>query len=546
MKSYIEENRIRPDILTSALYWAVVIMMIYDVISVKIFGDTGAGYFSWPMSLFFLFYMAFVLAVQKSVYVMVRLRARRSQFYNAESNMQKSMRLFLVVGILLSAVFMTTSLPIARNLFGSGRSYLQILFVAVSLIFLCPQGVIRGYLQGLGYTRPIFFSDLLIAFTSSVVGSVISGFLYSYGKKVNDLFHVDEFSAIYGASGMMIGLMVGSIVGLVQIFISLAVRKNEINEIVKNGAPKYLDSKNDVLTGYKAITFLYMTPILVCLLDNIVFIAYYSGDGKVAQAISTYGAFSGRVISLIVLATFLCSIPFIKSWNRVMARIERDEIEGARDRLRKLVHMESLLLIPVTVFMFAVADTIQTAVFGKTNSSLNGIIQLGSVMMLVLAIAVFCSWLLNHMGKSTLILINLSAGWGVHVLLLFVLFIGLKSGLMGIAVSMFSAFLTYDLLSIFMIFRMLKYRQEVMRTLCVPLISALVAGLLLFLINMGLVNVVGEILTLIIGVSIYYVVYMLLIIALRGVKIHELNKIPLGRLFVGIAAKIQRVDEFEE
>ena len=155
MKSYIEEKRIRPDVLTSMLYLSFVIMMVYNVISVRIFGDKGAGYFAGPMALYFLFYVSFVLAVQKSVYVMVRLRARRSQFLNAEASMKKSMRLFAIIGIITTGIFMAASLPIARTLFGSVRSYFQVIIVAASLIFLCPQGVLRGYLQGLGYTKPI-------------------------------------------------------------------------------------------------------------------------------------------------------------------------------------------------------------------------------------------------------------------------------------------------------------------------------------------------------------------------------------------------------
>jgi O-antigen/teichoic acid export membrane protein len=546
MKSYIEEKRIRPDILTSMLYWSIVIIMVYNIISVKIFGDKGAGYFAGPMALFFLFYVSFVLAVQKSVYVMVRLRARRSQFLNAEASMRKSMNLFVAVGIVLSVICMLASLPIARVLFGSGRSYFQVIIVAACLIFLCPQGVIRGYLQGLGYTKPIFIADIIISVTASVVGAVVSGFLFSYGKKVNELFHVDEYSAIYGASGMMIGFLVGSIVGLIQISISLTLRKSEINEIVKAGAPKYLDNKNDVLTGIRIILLLYVTPILMCLVDNIVYIFYNSKNGNVSEAIGLYGAFSGRVISIVVLMSFLCSIPFIKSWNRVMARVERDELEGARDRLKKLIRFESMLLIPVCVFIFTVSETLQVALFGKSNPAVNSIIHLGSLMILLAAIALFCSWLLNHMGKSMLIIIDLATGWVVHIVLLIVLFLVLKLGLMGIMLSFVGSYLIYDILCIFMIFKMLKYKQELVRTFCIPLIAAAISGLVLFLINLVFVNIIGDVLTVLAGALVYTILYMILLIFLRGIKTHELYKIPFGRLFVGLSEKIQKELIYEE
>ena len=72
MRTYTEEKRIRPDILTAAVFWSVIIMMLYNIISVRIFGDTGSGFSAGPLTLYFLLYVSFVLAVQKAVYIMVR------------------------------------------------------------------------------------------------------------------------------------------------------------------------------------------------------------------------------------------------------------------------------------------------------------------------------------------------------------------------------------------------------------------------------------------------------------------------------------------
>ena len=378
---YAEEKRIRPDILTSVVYWAIILMMLYSIISVRIFGNMGAGFSALPLALYYVLYISFVLAVQKSVYIMVRLRARRSQFLNAETNMQKSMRIFVLAGIALAIIIALTSFVFSTSVIGTGKVYFEFIITAVSLLFLCPQGVIRGYLQGLGYTKPIMIADFLVSATSFVSGGVISIILFEYGKKVNNLFHGDEYSAIYGASGMMIGLMIGSIAGLIQILISFKLRSKDIEEIVKSGAPRYLDNKNDVLTGIRPILYMYASPILMCFGDNIFFnLAQIKKDNAV-EMISLYGAFNGRVTCLVVLISFLCCIPFIKSWNRVMARIERDELEGARDRFRKLKHSMLMLLIPVSIGFFVSSVIIEQMIFGKNSEYLEGIFPLGSVMI---------------------------------------------------------------------------------------------------------------------------------------------------------------------
>ena len=546
MKTYTEEKRIRPDILTAALYWSVIIMMLYNIISVRIFGDKGAGFCSGPLTLYFLIYISFVLAVQKAVYIMVRLRARRSQFINAEINMQRSFRIFVVIGILLGIILISCSLVIARNLFGAGKIYMHFIMIGVSLILLCPQGVIRGYLQGLGYTKPIMICDLLISCISFGTGAVISGILYSYGKKVNALFHGDEYSAIYGASGMVIGVLIGSLAGFIQINISMMLRKNEIASIVKNGAPRYLDNKNDVLAGIRPILYLYASPVLMCLADNIFYNIVHIKGEDVAEMTSLYGAFSGRIVSFVILASFLCCIPFIKSWNRVMARIERDEMEGARDRLKKLLHFGSMLLIPVSIFLFTAAKEIQVMIFGKYSKLIEGLDQWAAFMIFFLSLGIFLSWLLNHMGKSVLLVLDLTIAWISHVAFMVLFVVVLHKDLLGVICAQMIAFAVYDVFGFVMLFKMIKYRHNVLRNFGMPIISAAMAGLVLLLINRLFVDRIGEVLTLLIGVIVYTIVYMIVMIVLKGVKTEELEKIPIGRLFMGLSHAIQHDRYYEE
>ncbi len=546
MRTYTEEKRIRPDILTAAVYFSIIIMMVYNIFSVRIFGEKGAGFCAGPLSLYFVFYVSFILAVQKAVYIMVRLRARRSQYLNAESNMKKSFRIFVIVGVLLAIILLGSSYVVAKNLFGSPRSYFQVIIAAVSLLFMCPQGVLRGYLQGLGYTKPIFISDILISATSFVSGAIISGILYSYGKKVNGLFHVDEYSAIYGASGMMMGLLIGTIAGFIQINISMALRKAEIAEIIKGSAPKYLDHKNDVLTGLRSILYLYVTPVLACLLDYIFYVLIQLRKEEGQDMIQLLGCYSGRIVSVVIVLAVLCCLPFIKSWNRIMARVERDEYEGARERLGRYIHFSFMLVIPVSVFVFTVSEILQVAIFSKSVDIAGTLTRLGAVMVFFLATSIFYAWMLIHMGKTIVIALNLSISWLVHLGLIVLLVLVLNKGMIGLMLSQLVSMAVFELLCMFMLFKALKYRLKFTWNVAIPLFSSAVAGFVVYLIGLLLVNLVGDILTLICDIIIYIIVYMIIMIALRGVKAHELEKIPLGRFLIGFASRVQHDRFYEE
>ena len=545
MKNYSEEKRIRPHILTATVYLAVLVMMVYWIVAIRICGEKGAFFAALPFFIFGMFYCCFVLSVQKAVYIMVRLRARRSQFHNAETNMQRSMRIFSICSLATGGLLIALSYTLCRTVLDSDRGFIQLIFAGASVIFLGIQGVLRGYLQGIGYTKPIVLSDLLIAVVSTVSGTIAVAILYNYGLKVNGLLHADEFSSVYGSTGLMAGILLGSLVGFIQTIISYNLRKGEIQELVKNGAPRYLDNKNDVLAGIRPIMPLYASPALAVIADLCVYCIFTRKVHGDTDFMSGYGTYAGYVICTIVLFTMICTIPFIKSMNRVMARIERDEYEGARDRYKRLIRFSNMFFVPVSVFVFATAETLLIALYGKSNALANSLMSLGGIMILCACHAIIASWLLNHMGKSVAILVNLGIGWAVHIICLILFIWPLNMGLTGVLLAGLLAVGIYDASCYFMISKVLHHHHEWMKSLILPVASAAAAGLIVFLINKLLINVIGDILTLIICAVLFWAVYMLVMVVTGGVLAHELSKIPFGKLFYGISVAIRR-DRYEE
>jgi hypothetical protein len=84
-----------------------------------------------------------------------------------------------------------------------------------------------------------------------------------------------------------------------------------------------------------------------------------------------------------------------------------------------------------------------------------------------------------------------------------------------------------------------------MMSFVLPLASAAAAGLVVFLLNKLLINVIGDILTLIICAVLFWAVYMLVMVVTGGLLAHELKKVPFGNLFYGISTAIRR-DRYEE
>ena len=229
-----------------------------------------------------------------------------------------------------------------------------------------------------------------------------------------------------------------------------------------------------------------------------------------------------------------------------MARIERDELEGARDRLKRLLHFTYMVLAPVATALFVSSDMIQITIFGKSNEQVSGLFQLGAIMLFFLSLGIFISWLLNHMGKSLLLVVNISIAWAVHIGLILLLVLALNWELKGVVMAEIAGFVVYDIICIFMVLKMLKLRSNPLGNVGIPLAAAALSGLVLLAENKLLAAYIGEVLTLILGLVIYVIVYMILLIVLRGIRTSELEKIPMGKFLMGFSSRIQHDKYYEE
>ena len=150
------------------------------------------------------------------------------------------------------------------------------------------------------------------------------------------------------------------------------------------------------------------------------------------------------------------------------------------------------------------------------------------------------------MGKSLLLVVNISIAWAVHIGLILLLVLALNWELKGVVMAEIAGFVVYDIICIFMVLKMLKLRSNPLGNVGIPLAAAALSGLVLLAENKLLAAYIGEVLTLILGLVIYVIVYMILLIVLRGIRTSELEKIPMGKFLMGFSSRIQHDKYYEE
>ena len=185
-----------------------VVGMLFRIPISNILGDSGMAYFNAAYHIFVWFYMISTGGLPLAVSILVseaRFRGNREEIKRIYS---LTMKMFIVIGTLGTAVMMLLSHQFAF-LNGVAGSYLSIIAVAPTLFLVCVASAMRGYFQGFQEMRPTAVSQIV-----ETLGKLLMGILLALGaRKLGYGLEVQAACAIAG-------LTIGTAFGMLFLFIS--------------------------------------------------------------------------------------------------------------------------------------------------------------------------------------------------------------------------------------------------------------------------------------------------------------------------------------
>ena len=154
-----------------------VVGMLFRIPISNILGDSGMAYFNAAYHIFVWFYMISTGGLPLAVSILVseaRFRGNREEIKRIYS---LTMKMFIVIGTLGTAVMMLLSHQFAF-LNGVAGSYLSIIAVAPTLFLVCVASAMRGYFQGFQEMRPTAVSQIM-----ETLGKLLMGILLALGAR---------------------------------------------------------------------------------------------------------------------------------------------------------------------------------------------------------------------------------------------------------------------------------------------------------------------------------------------------------------------------
>ena len=155
-----------------------IIGLAFKIPMLSFLGTEGMGYFNSAYEIYALLCVISTAGLPVALSMLVS-QARARECASDIRKIYKSARaLFLVMGILGSGLMLLFSKDIAISI-GNPDSYLCILAIAPSLLFVCISSLIRGYCQGFENMFPTAISQLIEAISKLVFGIAFALFAIS-------------------------------------------------------------------------------------------------------------------------------------------------------------------------------------------------------------------------------------------------------------------------------------------------------------------------------------------------------------------------------
>ena len=539
-----EQSNVKPYTMAGTMMLGIIMQYLLLAVTIRFTSNTAAGLAVPAAVYYFGAWGVFLVAVRKRVYRFVRIYRNNGFYINAKESSRSAVLKTAVLTVPVALVTALLARPLSVAVCASVKGRLPLYVSALCAVLMGAEGVLFGFAEGMGKKKTVLTLDILRTVLTALAGIPLAVAGYRYGKKLDDLLFSADNTALYTVMFVFLGFLCTEVlITLLLLAVRISVLK-KLEPLHETGKPRYLGDPPSLYTScgpFMLATFLPHLPVLT----GCVFLCLHPGaEAGAAEITALCGSFAGRFVLIVMTAGFLSALPFIEDCYRIPGMNDDIDTGEAAIRYRRMIHRQSILCFPVGLFITALAEPLQTAVFAlpdDTASLLTGTCGLTATCM-SFAITV-CLLLVLTKRRARLVsscIVSAVAGTGCG----FVLIALLNASAAGAAGAMAAALALFVITGLSGLNRLFVPERGMVRGEVIkPLLLSAVSALAIYLVATFLVHVIGEVPTCIVCFFGGSLLYLSLMAFFRGFEPGDLTAVPLGRLFTGISMRGRSVRE---
>lgn len=443
-----------------------IIGLIYKIPMLRLLGSEGMGYFNSAYEIYTLFCTVATTGLPVAMSAIISSFAKEDRELRAEDVRRVAGRVFLILGVLGSAVMITFARPFALFL-GNESAFWCVVAISPTVLLICIVSTYRGYFQGFGKMLPTAVSQIIEAGGKLVLGLVFAFAALNAGLE-------SELVAAFAVLGLVIGSAMSALyLALSKRMAERAIPKLPRVRIYERGISKRLlkiavpvTLSSGVISLTKVID---MTVILKRLQST-------GMDGDSAFAV--YGNYTTLALPLFSLAPALIScvaMPLIPALSRAIT--EKND-EEQRNAVSDALRLTAIISMPISLGLALFSKQILSLIFSSAPDAVN----MTSPLLSILAVSVPLSCLitvgnaiLQAYGKASFPVVSVVIGSLVKLILAYFL-IGIPQiGIYGAPISTFFCDLLINIANFGCICKHTRKMPTVIEVLVRPFSAALLS-----------------------------------------------------------------------
>ena len=503
--------------LTLSAIIVKLIGLFYKIPIAALLGDEGMGYFNTAYTVYAFFYLISSAGVPKAVMILVSEAKARGLKGEERRILRVASVLFGIVGALMTIILFIFASPLA-SLIGNAKSYLTMLSIAPSIVFVSLSGVIRGYLSANSRLGDIAVSQIIEG-----VGKLGLGLLLAMiGVRLR--LPLSSLSAL-----TVLGVSFGAIFGFVYLFICLKLQNNgqKAGQSIKFSVTKKIAfrilSISIPITVSAAIMSITNLVDLGLVMRGLVNIGYSENVANIL-----YGNYTTLAVPMLNLAMAVISpisIAFLPIFTKCYITSDN---EGKNRAERNSLELVSLLSAPITLGLIIYSKEILLLLFPNSEISIGStLLCLIAPSILFSSILLIINTVLEGYGRVKAPLISMLVGGFVKIICGYCLIVYTDMGILGAPIGTVLSYASALITSIIIYSVCFKKHIPIFESSIIPYLNAFISVSLSRYAFLRLILPCGEKGALIIAIVLAALIY-LAISALFGLfsakKITELAK----------------------
>lgn len=541
-KSKSKDYLVQGTILVIASFVARFIGMIYRIPLTQILGNEGNGYYSTAYEIYSIILMVSSFSIPLAVSKLVSERLSLGKKKNANRVFICAMKFSLVIGGVMTVVTFALAGVITKYMMKSEMAVYALRVLCPAIFLFAIAGCLRGVFQGHGSMVPTAVSQVLEQIVNAIVSVVGASLLLDYGTRLAQERGNDQLGPAFAAAGGTLGTVVSIAVALLfLLFVFVTFQRNFKRQMRKDHTLR-IESSRSI---YFALIFTILPVVLSTVTYNIstvldqgIFNHVLAAQGfEEEQYVAIFGIYTGkfRVLMNVPLSIASCLAPsVVPSLSAAMAE---ENYRDAKIKVRDTTRYTMTLTIPCAVGLATLASPIMQLIFGDAMELTAGIMQHGALMIVLYALSTLSTGILQGLGELKKPLVHTAIALAAHVVLLVVLLTHFELNIYAVIYANIFFALIICVMNAWSIKKALNYRQELVRTFLIPLISSGIMGVAVYgvyrLFHLFAGNAVSTIIAILVGV----LVYGIFLIKLRGITAKEIYRLPKGAYLVAILRK---------